>query len=314
MIRPIGVRRTGPARLVLAAILIVAGSRAGAAPDDPAALTITAHTTTAEPGSPGSIVRLEVSCRCVAAKPVGVVQVFGRDVPLIASAGAGSWSALIGVDVETAAGTYPVRVAIDSTTGPRAGVSTLTVRRKQFPTRRLRVAPVYVDPPRAEQERIAADAARLNAIYAAVSWREQIGPFEAPVPVAPQNTFGARSLFNGQPRSLHAGVDFSAPAGAPIAAPAAGEVVLADDLFFTGKTIVLDHGRGLYSVLAHLSTLAVSARDVVERGQIVGQVGATGRATGPHLHWSARLNGARVDPMALVDLLGTAAANTAGAR
>jgi murein DD-endopeptidase MepM/ murein hydrolase activator NlpD len=160
-----------------------------------------------------------------------------------------------------------------------------------------------VDPPAAERERIAADNARLNAIYAAITPRDEVGPFQAPVPAAAQNTFGARSIFNGQPRSLHAGIDFSSPAGAPIAAPADGVVVLADDLFFTGTTVVIDHGRGLYSVLAHLSTAAVRVGATVARGEIIGEVGATGRATGPHLHWSARLNHARVDPLALLKVL-----------
>ena len=129
------------------------------------------------------------------------------------------------------------------------------------------------------------------------------GRFEAPVAAAPQDTFGARSVYNGQSRSPHAGVDFRAPSGTPIGSPAAAVVVLADD-FFTGRTVALDHGLGLISVLAHLSKIAVRVGDAVKPGDVVGEVGATGRATGPHLHWSVRLNGARVDPMSLIAVLG----------
>jgi murein DD-endopeptidase MepM/ murein hydrolase activator NlpD len=286
--------------LAFATALALGGARYAAAQPVPPPLTITADSSAIRPGD---VVRLDVACACAAAR-AGSARVFNREVPLVAGSGPAAWSALIGIDVETAPGRYPVQVALESTAAqPLRGSYTLTVVARQFPTRRLKVAPVYVDPPPAEQARIAADAKRLNAIYAAHSLREQVGPFQAPVRIAAQNTFGARSIFNGQPRSLHAGVDFSSPAGAPIAAPAAGVVVLADDLFFTGRTIVLDHGRGLYSILAHLSKMAVGEGDVVKIGDVVGLVGATGRATGPHLHWSARLNGARVDPMVLLKVL-----------
>ncbi len=118
---------------------------------------------------------------------------------------------------------------------------------------------------------------------------------------APVNSnFGLRSVFNGQPRSPHAGVDFAAPTGTSVRAPGAVRVVIADDLFFTGNTVVIDHGFGLFSFLAHLSAIDVARDEVVARGAPVGMVGATGRVTGPHLHWSVRLNGARVDPLSLV--------------
>jgi murein DD-endopeptidase MepM/ murein hydrolase activator NlpD len=160
-----------------------------------------------------------------------------------------------------------------------------------------------VNPPPGERDRILADALRLDTIFKKTTLREGVGPFQAPVGVRMRNTFGARSTFNGHARAPHAGVDFGSPTGTPIKAPAAAAVALADDLFFTGRTVILDHGRGLYSVLAHMSTIAVAEGDVVERGAVVGSVGATGRATGPHLHWGTRLKGARVDPMSLVELL-----------
>jgi murein DD-endopeptidase MepM/ murein hydrolase activator NlpD len=158
-----------------------------------------------------------------------------------------------------------------------------------------------VAPPPAAAARIAKERAVLNAMYddnqTPRQWRR---PFERPATGATTGSFGMRSVFNGRPRSPHAGVDFRGPTGAPVTAPAAGIVALADDLFFTGNTVVVDHGQGLYSVLAHLSELHVAEGDTVTRGDLVGRIGRTGRATGPHLHWSVRLNGARIDPLSLI--------------
>jgi murein DD-endopeptidase MepM/ murein hydrolase activator NlpD len=126
------------------------------------------------------------------------------------------------------------------------------------------------------------------------------GPFVLPVADPANSNFGSRTIFNGQPRSPHGGVDFASAAGTPVAAAGGGRIAIADDLFFTGNTIVIDHVLGLFSVLEHLSAMSVVEGDVVERGSTVGRVGATGRVTGAHLPWGVRLNGARVDPMSLL--------------
>ena len=127
--------------------------------------------------------------------------------------------------------------------------------------------------------------------------------FVAPVAEQATSSFGARSVFNGQARTPHSGADFPSPAGTPIHAPNSGRVVLAHELYFTGNTIVIDHGLGLFSLLAYLSSFAVHEGDQVEAGQIVGAVGATGRVTGPHLHWAVRANDARVDPLSVLSLI-----------
>ena len=108
--------------------------------------------------------------------------------------------------------------------------------------------------------------------------------------------FGLRRFFNGKERNPHSGLDFAVPAGTPIKSPAAGVVVLVGDYFFNGKTVFVDHGQGFVSMFCHMSAINVKIGDEVPRGGVVGKVGATGRATGPHLHWNVSLNDARVDP------------------
>src|SRR5262249_400448 len=115
---------------------------------------------------------------------------------------------------------------------------------------------------------------------------------------------GTRSIFNGQPRSPHGGADFLSPSGTPIHAPNAGRVALARDLYFSGNTVVIDHGLGLFSMLAHLSEIAVREGEDVAAGAIGGRVGAPGAGAGPALHWAVRVNDARVDPLAVLELLG----------
>jgi murein DD-endopeptidase MepM/ murein hydrolase activator NlpD len=273
-------------------------------PQSASELTVSVHTRTIQPGA---VVRLDVSCTCRASGRSAVARVFDREILLVPIRDGSAWSGLMGVDLETVPGAYPVQIAAESADGrPLTATHPLAVAARRFPTRRLTVAPVYVEPPAAEVERIAADAARLDALFRTTTGQSLPGRFEAPIAAPPQDTFGARSIFNGQSRSPHAGVDFRAPAGTRITSPGAAAVVLADDLFFTGRTVALDHGLGLISVLAHLSKIAVQVGDAVQPGDVVGEVGATGRATGPHLHWSVRLNGARVDPLSLIEALGAA--------
>jgi murein DD-endopeptidase MepM/ murein hydrolase activator NlpD len=179
---------------------------------------------------------------------------------------------------------------------------------KTFPTRSIRVPPRYATPPPEVLVRIEREAETLRTLLAAASperlWR---GAFRMPVPGSVISGFGKRSIVNGAPRSPHAGIDLRARTGTPLRAPNGGRVTLVDDLYFTGTTIVIDHGLGVHSVLCHLSSARVRAGDPVTRGQLIGATGASGRATGPHLHWSIRVNGARVDPLAVIAVTGAKA-------
>ena len=212
-----------------------------------------------------------------------------------------TWLGLLGVDLDVVPGAYTLSVDGSRLGSPAAsGRTELTVAPRRFATRRLTVDSRFVEPPSSEEARIVDEAIRLTALFEGVTPRHWAGPFQRPVVARPTSNFGARSVFNGQPRNPHAGVDFRGATGTPIAASNAGTVVLAEDLYFTGQTVVLDHGLGLYSLHAHLSRLQVARGDVVAAGQTLGLLGATGRVTGPHLHWAVRLNGARVDPMSLL--------------
>jgi len=282
--------------IAVAVSILVAGTawRAAAAQDQPSL----AFVVVARALQPGEVVRLDIACGCGGRRPSA--QAFGAEVALFPMADGGGWSGLVGIDVGASPGVSEVRVSLDHPAGPVIATRQVKVLAKQFPTRRLRVAPTYVDPPPDDLARIQRDAAVLGAAFATVSPRLWDGPFVVPVADPANSNFGSRSIFNGQSRSPHGGVDFASPAGTPVAAAGGGRVAIAEDLFFTGNTVVIDHGLGLYSVLAHLSAMSVAQGDRVERGSIVGRVGATGRVTGAHLHWGVRLNGARVDPMSLV--------------
>lgn len=234
------------------------------------------------------------------------VHAFGRTTPAYPDS-ANTWRAIAAIDLDDPPGRALIvaEAHIAGTTLKRT--ATVTVLPKRFRTRRLRVAPGFVDPPTELAERLAREAAFLREVYGASAnerlWHE---PFVRPVPDAATSSFGTRSVFNGKPRSPHAGTDFASPAGTPVRAPNAGRVVAARELFFSGGTVIVDHGLGLFSMLGHLSTIDVQEGDMVDAGDLVGGVGATGRVTGPHLHWALRASGARVDPLAAIELLGRA--------
>jgi murein DD-endopeptidase MepM/ murein hydrolase activator NlpD len=212
------------------------------------------------------------------------------------------WRGLAGIDMEAKPAKYRVTAQVDPAAAPPAQEAVdLEVLPKAFRTRRLKVNPAFVNPPESARARIAADA-KLLAHTWTMSAPERLwsAGFSRPVPHEANSVFGVLSIYNGATRSRHGGTDFLSPAGAPVAAPAAGRVLLAQDLYFTGNTVILDHGLGLLSLFAHLSEIGVADGVAVAAGAVIGRVGATGRVTGPHLHWTVRLNGARVDPLSLL--------------
>ena len=247
---------------------------------------------------PGELVVLSIAL----SEPADHVRVhaFGRDVPAF-PVGDLMWRALVGIDLAVRPGTYPVTVAA----GTAHDSYDLVVKPRTFRTRRLTVNEAFVTPPASEQARIEEEAALLADIWRfPAAERLWAGEFMRPVPGVANSAFGARSVFNGKPRNAHGGADFLSPGGTPIQAPNAGRIALARALYFSGNTVVIDHGLGLFSMLAHLSIIDVHEGEMVTAGEVIGQVGATGRVTGPHLHWAVRANNARIDPLSLLALLG----------
>ena len=217
----------------------------------------------------------------------------------------GSWRGLVGIDLMVEAGDHDLVLRITAVGGAAlTRVHNLTVTDKAYPTRHLTVEPRYVEPPPEVAARIEREYLQQTAIFATDTperlWR---GAWVRPVPGRANSRFGSRSVFNGQPRNPHSGADFLAGVGTPVAAPSRGRVVLAGDTYFSGGSVILDHGWGLYSYLAHLSRILVEEGDLVEQGDVVGRSGATGRVTGPHLHWTVRMSGARVDPLSVIEIL-----------
>ncbi len=217
--------------------------------------------------------------------------------------------ALLGVDLRRRASQLPLTVESKRSNGQEIGCSTpVTIRDGNFVVQKITVQKKFVDLSAEDLERSRRETNQLLRIFRAVTaarlWE---GAFQLPVKgVKGSGSFGKRRILNDQPRSPHSGEDFPAPAGTPVRAPQRGRVVMASDLFFSGNTIVLDHGLGLYTFYGHLESMAVKNGQVVKPGEVIGRVGATGRVTGPHLHWSARLNKARVNPLDLVTIAPTA--------
>jgi murein DD-endopeptidase MepM/ murein hydrolase activator NlpD len=252
---------------------------------------------------PGELVVVDIAAPA-AADDVRV-RAFDQDVSAF-RLDAAHWRALVGIDLDVKPGAY----ALTATAGARGAEIDrarveLHVRAHRFPVRRLRVDEAFVNPPADAADRIAREARELEAIWQTrTPARLWTGAFVRPVPGPANSQFGTRSIFNGVPRNPHGGGDFLSPAGTPVRAPNAGRVVIAAPLYFSGNTVVIDHGLGCYSLLAHLSRIDVRTGQTVTAGEVVGLVGATGRVTGPHLHWAVRIAGARIDPVSVLSLLG----------
>jgi murein DD-endopeptidase MepM/ murein hydrolase activator NlpD len=215
------------------------------------------------------------------------------------------WVAVIGVDLEAKAGVHAADVTFRYADGRSRSVrEPVTVKTQKFPTTELKVEDRYVELSPEDAARAAREAEETDAIYATLTpecyWSE---PFVAPIHGAKDGkNFGHRRVFNGQPRAPHSGADLRADVGTPVYAANRGRVVLAKNLFYSGNAVIVDHGLGLYTMYLHLSKMDVAPGAIVERGQELGLAGATGRVTGPHLHWGVRVVDARVDPFSLLKL------------
>lgn len=215
----------------------------------------------------------------------------------------GQYLGLVGIDMQDAPGTHELAVEVALPNRSRRLSYNILVVEERFPIQRLTLPKDKVDLDKDTLVRVRAEQRRVREVLGTAHperlWRSR---FIKPVDGEASGAFGRKRLINGQPRSPHSGEDISAPAGTEVLAMNEGIVLATVDHFFSGKGVFIDHGLGLLSMYFHLSEILVDEGQTVRRGQPIGRVGATGRATGPHLHWGVRLNGARVDPYALVAL------------
>ncbi len=212
--------------------------------------------------------------------------------------------ALIGIDVQAEAGPARLTVKLIKAGGLVETVrQDLVVAEKAFPSTKLQLKPEYVTPPASALARIKREAELVALAMSVVTpdWLGE-GPFARPHDAASWGNFGQRRLNNNVLQSLHAGLDLRVPFGQPIRASNAGAVAMASDLYMGGKTVIIDHGLGVFSSYGHMSELRVKRGERVKKGQTIGLCGSTGRSTGPHLHWSFRILDARVDPEAMLRL------------
>ena len=222
--------------------------------------------------------------------------------PILVTGDPAGWKAIVGIRLDTAPGTRELVVQRDGDAGQRLPLAVAPAR---YAEQRLRVAPGKVDLSPEDLARYERERVHLAEVAAT---RSDLSPASLqllqPTPGRRSGSFGLRRVFNGQSRNPHSGMDIAASIGTPVVAAAAGRVIDTGDYFFNGRTVWLDHGSGLLTMYCHLDSIAVRAGQTVEAGERIGAVGATGRVTGPHLHWSVSLNRAMVDPALFLDATG----------
>ena len=228
----------------------------------------------------------------------------GKKFPLAQGANTGTYEGLVGVDLNTKPSRYEMKVVATDRGGHSYSKGLpCKVEKTDFPVQKLTLPRSMVDLDPKTLDRVNRESKKLKALFEGVRteplWR---GAFFRPVEGELSGAFGVRRIINGQAKSPHSGIDLRADEGTPVVACNGGRAALVDEFFFTGKSVILDHGGGLYSMYFHLSETGVSEGDRVNKGDLLGRVGSTGRSTGPHLHWGMIIRGARVDPLSFLRL------------
>ena len=279
--------------LLLAAALLQAASPP--APGAPPGLSVTVS-----PPAPrqGGVVAITVTSE----RPLRALVLVDVDtrVPLEGAEGGTVFRGLLGLDLAAATGARDLRFEVEG--GDALATFPLNVRAGRFHVQKISVDPRFVEVPEEEKERVKAEQERVAEAYRRGSEARLSTSFARPLPSASNGNFGARRVYNGKTKSIHAGLDLAAKEGTPVQAAGDGRVVLAGDLYFSGGSVLLDHGAGLFTQYFHLSRIDVKEGDFVAKGTRLGAAGHTGRATGPHLHWGAKLHAARVNPEDLLAL------------
>ncbi len=228
-------------------------------------------------------------------------QLDGRKFPFFAIDGTGRYGGLVAADMALKPSRY--ELVVRSLSGREQRRLLVRVVAAKFGTERLELPEDKVELDSETLVRVEREQEAMLAALAPVgASRLWAGAFVQPVDGRVRGSFGQTRVINGKPRSPHSGEDISAPKGTPVLAANAGQVVVSSEMFFSGKSVVIDHGQGIYTMYFHLDEVDVQAGYRVEKGARIGAVGSTGRATGPHLHWGARVSGARVNPFSILSL------------
>lgn len=225
-------------------------------------------------------------------------RVFLAEARVMVLAHEGAWHAVVGVPLTLEPGEHRLRVVEDDDVRE----VTFAVNPKEYRVQHITLSNQrMVDPPAEDLARIEQDHFVIRGVFE--RWTDVAAPpvrFDLPAKGRISGNFGLQRFFNSQPRQPHSGIDIAASVGTPVVAPAPGVVVEVGDYFFNGRTVFIDHGQGLVSMYNHLHRVLVAPGTPVKRGQRIGEVGKSGRVTGPHLHWSVSLNNTRVDPLLFV--------------
>ncbi len=228
----------------------------------------------------------------------------GRTTPFFRTEDGRNFGALVGVDLADPPSKQDLQVEISEKGGAMKQLHySVQVVSAHFPTQKLNVPQNYVDLDDETSKRVEEEQEEiLQSLNKVTTQRLWSGRFIMPVDGKISGSFGRRRIINGQSRSPHSGEDINAPHGTEVHATNEGVIALVGDFFFSGKSVILDHGLGLYSMYFHLDAVDVAEGEKVQKGAILGKVGATGRATGPHLHWGMRIDGARVNPLSILNV------------
>ena len=209
------------------------------------------------------------------------------------------WHAIIGIPRSAKVGAHSIKIR----QGAEQTIQRFQVQSKHYPEQRIQITNKrMVNPEKRDMDRIIRESRIMKRAF--TSWNESRSGnlrMEWPVSGPISSPFGLTRFFNEQPRKPHSGIDIAAPEGSPIKAPKSGKVLATGEYFFNGNTVILDHGQGFISMFCHLDSIEVQTGNLLRRGETLGTVGQTGRATGPHLHWSLNLNNVRIDPMLFLD-------------
>jgi len=209
-----------------------------------------------------------------------------------------SFRAVVGIDLFTEPGSYPLDITLMGSTEHR----TVVVRKKEYPAQHLTLPKGMVELSPENEARVERELKLTNSIWPNDTGRVWNGGFLNPREGKIATLFGVRRFMNKIPKNPHTGVDVEAEEGDSVHAPNSGVVALVDDLYYSGNSVVLDHGQGLFTMFFHLSKVLVKQGQQVKKGDVIALVGSTGRSTGAHLHWGVRMQGARVDPLELIKL------------